>query len=477
MDRGHGGPNNPPARQTSSATDPRRRSKRPRIERAHIPTIPTPAQRARHAALHTGPHQATDGVSSTSAASLQGLAAGPLKGGRHAADTRPRGPAVEQRPEQGVGGQTPQSPALQAGRDGTGPGLGHQPPGQLGPYTTGLPIPAATQPNRQGGEDAPQQRGHDADDPGADEEMTEVSGPQKSSGSPLTAASCSMSPQREPSTGNVPEGHLGTTPGHPSPTGTTPDQDRETMPPPPPRPPQRNNMDLFDETELSAVYNIQANTPLCGLVAALREHLQDVNPNRLLAVVPLLHAASTDSSVRQLQALVTPGMQIADDLVDASICWSNTSEPDQGGVWVPHLGCANTLIAPPTDPRPGPSTGGRERAAPQPRAIALKIPPYNGLAEWESRTAPDQGPNLRDLVERYPPGAGTARAGPPRREDDPRTISMILLESGHYYQVRITAHPQECHWNLQAVDSMLPARHHPCRTAPLPCPKTNPQTP
>ena len=58
-------------------------------------------------------------------------------------------------------------------------------------------------------------------------------------------------------------------------------------------------------------------------------------------------------------------------------------------------------------------------------------------------------------MERYPPGAETAHAGPSRREDDPSTISMIVLESGHYYQVRITPHPQECHWNLEAVDSML----------------------
>ena len=33
---------------------------------------------------------------------------------------------------------------------------------------------------------------------------------------------------------------------------------------------------------------------------------------------------------------------------------------------------------------------------------------------------------------------------------------MIVLESGHYYQVRIIPHPQECHWSLEAVDSMLP---------------------
>ena len=47
--------------------------------------------------------------------------------------------------------------------------------------------------------------------------MTEASGPQKSSSSPPTAASCQMSPQQEPSTGNVSEGHLDTTPGNPPP--------------------------------------------------------------------------------------------------------------------------------------------------------------------------------------------------------------------------------------------------------------------
>ena len=193
-------------------------------------------------------------------------------------------------------------------------------------------------------------------------------------------------------------------------------------------------------------------------MAALRGNLQDINPNRLLAVVPMPQAASTNIPVRQLQALVTPGMQIAEDLVDAWIWWFNFNQPDQGGVWVAHLGWAHTLIAPLTEPRPAPSTGGRERAAPQPRANALNIRPYSGLADWESRTAPDRGRNLRDMVERYPPVAETARAGPPPREEDPSTISMIVLESGHYYQVRITQHPQECHWNLETVDSMLPAQ-------------------
>ena len=156
--------------------------------------------------------------------------------------------------------------------------------------------------------------------------MTQTAGPQKSDDSPPTAAFCSMPQQLEPSMGNAPEG---TTRGHPSPTGTTLDQDRETMRPPPPRPPQRRNTNPFDDGELRAVYGIQANAPSSRLVAALREHLQDVNPNRLFAVVPLPHAATTDIFVRQLQALFTPGTQIADDLVAAWIWWFNANQPDQ----------------------------------------------------------------------------------------------------------------------------------------------------
>ena len=128
--------------------------------------------------------------------------------------------------------------------------------------------------------------------------MTEASGPQESDGPLPSTASRPVPLQRKPSTGSVPEGHLDTTRGHPSLSGTTPDQDRETMPPPNARPPQRRNTDVFDEEELRAIYDIHANTPPCGLVAALRGHLQGVNSNRLFAVVPVPHAASTDISVR-----------------------------------------------------------------------------------------------------------------------------------------------------------------------------------
>ena len=79
-------------------------------------------------------------------------------------------------------------------------------------------------------------------------------------------------------------------------------------------------------------------------------------------------------------------------------------------------------------------------------------------------------------MERYPSGAKTARAGPPRRKSDPSTIAMIVLKSGHYFQVRITPHPQECHWSLEAVDSMLPASAA-LPDGPTPLPHNQPPDP
>ena len=188
--------------------------------------------------------------------------------------------------------------------------------------------------------------------------MTETSGPQESADPLPTATTCSVPQQREPPTEYVPGGHPGTTSQHPSPTGATLDQDQVTMPPPPPQPPQQRGTGPFDDAELRALYGIRATTPWSELVAARRELLRDVNLNRLFAVVPRPHAATTEIFVRQLQALVTPGAQVSDDLVEAWIWWFNTHQPAQGGVWVPHLGCVHMLIAPPTDPRPAPSTGG-----------------------------------------------------------------------------------------------------------------------
>ena len=287
-----------------------------------------------------------------------------------------------------------------------------------------------------------------------DAEMTRTSGPQKSAGPPPAATPCWVPQQQEPSTEYVPGGHPGTTSRHPSPASAALDQDRVAMPPPPPRTTQQRGTGPFDNAEMRALYGIHASTPSSEMVATLREHLRDVDPNRLFAVVPLPHAATTEIFVRQLQALVTLGAQVSDDLVEAWIWWFNTHEPAKGGVWVPHLGWVHTLIAPPTDPRPAPSTGGRERAAPPPRPETLRIPPYEGLAAWESGTARSRGHNLTSLAARYPV---TARAAPPPRERDLGTIAMIVLGNGHYYQVRIIPHPQDSHRSLEAVDSMLPA--------------------
>ena len=89
-----------------------------------IPTIPMLAERSQQAALQTGPHQATDGASSSSAASVPESAAGPLLGGRNAAETRPRGPAADQLPEQGVGAETFKAPPRKQGVAAPAPGTG-----------------------------------------------------------------------------------------------------------------------------------------------------------------------------------------------------------------------------------------------------------------------------------------------------------------------------------------------------------------
>ena len=246
-----------------------------------------------------------------------------------------------------------------------------------------------------------------------------------------------------------------------------------TIAPPTPRLPQQRGTGPFDDAELEVLYGIHASTPSSELVATLREHLRDVDPNRLFAVVPLPHAATTEIFVRHLQALLTPGTQLSGDLVEPCIWWFNTHQPAQRGVWVPHLGWVHTLIAPPTDPRPAPSTGGRERAAPPPRPETLRIPPYEGLASWESGTARSRGHKLTSLAARYPE---TARAAPRPGERDPGTIAMIVLDNGHYYRVRIIPHPQESQLSLEAVHSILPA------TTALPnspnlCSQASPRTP
>ena len=169
---------------------------------------------------------------------------------------------------------------------------------------------------------------------------------------------CSVPQQQEPSREYVPRGHPGTASRHPSPTSAALDQDRVTMPPPAPRPPQQGGTGPFDDEELRALYGIHASTPSSELVATLREHHLDVDPNRPFAVVPLPHAATTVIFVQQLQALVIPGTQVSDGIVEAWIWWFNTHQAAQGGVWVPHLGWVHTLIAPLIDPSPAPSIGG-----------------------------------------------------------------------------------------------------------------------
>ena len=175
------------------------------------------------------------------------------------------------------------------------------------------------------------------------------------------------------------------------------------MPSAPPRPPQPRDRGPLGQAELRENCDVYYNTPPHALVDTLRRHFQGLHPNRRFAVALLPHGAG-NVYVRQLQTKLTPGERVVDDLVDVWIWWFNLHQPDQGRMWVPHLSWMHTIIAPPTERRPAPSAGSREWAAPQLRASALRILPYNDLAAWKSRTAPERGRNFQENVERYAAG-------------------------------------------------------------------------
>ena len=225
------------------------------------------------------------------------------------------------------------------------------------------------------------------------------------------------------------------------------------MPLPPPRP--AHSRDPLGLKELRTIYGVYHSTPSHDLVEALRAHLHHIRPDRRFAAALLPHGA-TSICVRQLPALLTPGQRTPDDLIDVWNWWLNYHERDQGQIWVQHLAREHTLIARTTEPRPAPSPGGQTRAAPQLSADALKNPAYNGLAYWESWTAPERQDNIRAMMERYAQTMGPeAHAKPPAR-GTPSTGVIVVLEDGHYYQVRIAPRPLEHRWDLLAADSMLP---------------------
>ena len=59
-------------------------------------------------------------------------------------------------------------------------------------------------------------------------------------------------------------------------------------------------------------------------------------------------------------------------------------------------------------------------------------------------------------MERYTQTVWTGAHAEPLARDTLSTIAMVVLESGHYYQVRITPRTLERCWDLEAVDPMLP---------------------
>ena len=294
---------------------------------------------------------------------------------------------------------------------------------------------------------------------GTGEGMTESPESEKTETTPSPTARLSPAPHR-------PEEDMHTEPDNNA-SGDTPSpgplaaRDREIMPA---RPPGRHTQ----ETP-SAWRNHRGHTTC---TTARPRTTRQAPPRRTSTTSAptggLPPHGATNIRVRQLQALLRPGQRTTDHLFDVWIWCFNHDEPDQGRICVPHLAWAQTLISPPTEPRPAPSLGGWRQSAPQLSADVLNIPPYNGLAYWESRTSPERGHNLRAMMERYAQMVGPeAHAEPPVR-GSPSTVAMVVLEKGHYYQVRITPGPLEHRWDLGAAHSMLPTdMRHPDGPTPL----------
>ena len=108
------------------------------------------------------------------------------------------------------------------------------------------------------------------------------------------------------------------------------------MPLPPPRAPQQTDTGPVAQEELQRAYDLNHSTSPQAPIDTLRGHFQELHLNRLFAVAPLPHGA-TSVYVRHLQAFLTPGERVPDNLVDVWIWWFNVHHPEQGRVWVPHL--------------------------------------------------------------------------------------------------------------------------------------------
>ena len=101
------------------------------------------------------------------------------------------------------------------------------------------------------------------------------------------------------------------------------------MPPELPRPPGLRDTGPLKQEELRRAYGVYHRTPPQGLLNSLLGPFQGLHANRLFAVAPLLHGA-TSVYARQLEGFLNPGERVSDNLVDVWIWWFHLHQPDQG---------------------------------------------------------------------------------------------------------------------------------------------------
>ena len=85
----------------------------------------------------------------------------------------------------------------------------------------------------------------------------------------------------------------------------------------------------------------------------------------------------------------------------------------------------------------------------------VNIPPYNGFASWESKTASEGAHNLWAMMEQYTQTVRSEAHAEPPASGIPSTIGMVVLEIRHHYQDEIQPRPLEQRWDSEALHSVL----------------------
>ena len=213
--------------------------------------------------------------------------------------------------------------------------------------------------------------------------MTETSCPQESDNRLPPATACSMPQQPEPSTGYVPGGHPGTTIGHSPPDWRHGGPGPGDHAPPAPLTTATEEHGSLRRRGTEGALRHPRNRTLERASGSPPGPPPERQPEQALRRGP----PAAPRNNRNLCAAAPS----ASHPRDTDHRRFNTHQQDQGGIWVPHLGWAQTLIAPPTDPRSALSTGGPGTGRPATESPNPPHPTVRGPGGMEKQDSPRQG--------------------------------------------------------------------------------------